>query len=141
MQTHQTYGMLIKRISDTFEKTANNTLREQDLTMTQAVALGKLNRTYEKQASLKELESILHVAQSTTAGIIARLEQKGLVETFGAVSDKRIKNVKLTSLGEQFCQAAEQHMVDNETKLLAGLTETEQSIFYSLLMKVNDTIR
>lgn len=37
------------------------------------------------------LEKILHVAQSTAAGIINRLEQKGLVTGFGDYSDKRIK--------------------------------------------------
>ena len=141
MLTNPTFGMLIKRIHDTLEKQANHTLREQDLTMSQAVALGKLNRTYGKQATMKELERILHVAQSTTAGVIARLEQKGLVESLGDTSDKRIKIVKITPLGESFCQAAEQHMDDTEAKLLAGLTETEKGIFYSLLQKINDTIK
>ena len=141
MQTNHSYGMLIKRIHDTLEKQINNTLRERDLTKSQAVALGKLNRAFKKQATLKELEQTLHVAQSTTAGIIVRLEQKGLVEAFLDASDKRIKAVRMTPSGEQFCQAGEQQMADIESRLLSGLTETEQSIFFSLLQKVNDTIK
>jgi len=141
MQTKLTCGMLIKRIHDTLEKRANNDLRESDLTMSQAATLGRLNARAGKQASLKELERILHVAQSTTAGIIARLEQKGFVEAFGSASDKRVKNVRITPLGEQFCRTAEQHMAENEAKLLAGLTEAEQEQFCDLLYKVSEAIR
>lgn len=141
MQTYRTCGKLIKQIHGTLEKQANNSLRDQDLTMAQLSALIELNNFSEKQASLKELEQILHVAQSTAAGIIARLEQKGMVEGFGDTSDKRIKMVRITPLGEKYCENTEQRMVESEEVLLAGLTETEKDIFYSLLKKVCDTLK
>ena len=134
-------GMLIKRIHDTLEKNANNNLRQQDLTMSQAVTLWKLNRFKDKEASLKELEKIMYVAQSTTAGIIVRLEQKGLVETFNIPSDKRIKMVKLTASGEHICQSGEQFMAKAEAGLLAGLTDNEKNLLQNLLQKVNDTLK
>lgn len=94
----------------------------------------------EGQCSLKEMEQILHVAQSTAAGIVVRLEQKGLVEGFGSPEDKRIKMVRITPAGEECCIQAEQCMEATEKRLLSGLTETESSIFYSLLVKVRDSI-
>lgn len=133
-------GKLIKQIHGSLEKQANNALRTQDLTMAQVTVLVELNDAPEKQASLKTLEQLLHVAQSTTAGIITRLEQKGFVEGFGDASDKRIKMVRITPLGEQYCKKAEQNMAMAETDLLAGLTETEQDIFFSLLQKICNTI-
>ena len=134
-------GMLIKQINSTLEKNANNTLREQDLTIAQVSALLTIRDFPEQQISLKELEKLLHVAQSTTAGIISRLEQKGLVTGFGDAFDKRIKLVKITPLGEQYCKSAEQNMTEAEENLLSGLTETEKSIFRSLLQKVQETLK
>ena len=134
-------GILIKQINSTLEKNANNTLREQDLTIAQVSALLTIRDFPDQQISLKELEKLLHVAQSTTAGIIHRLEQKGLVASFGDASDKRIKLVKITPLGEQYCKSAEQNMKEAEENLLSGLTETEKSTFNSLLKKVQETLK
>lgn len=141
MKEEITCGMLIKQINSTLEKNANNTLRKQDLTIAQVSALLTIRDFPDQQISLKELEKLLHVAQSTTAGIISRLEQKGLVIGFGDASDKRIKLVKITPLGEQYCKNAEQNMKEAEENLLSGLTETEKSIFNSLLQKVKETLK
>ena len=141
MKVYYSYGKLIKKINDTMEKEANNSLRNQGLTLAQLSAMIELNNFPQKQASMKDLERILHVAQSTTAGIVARLEQKGMVEGFGDPSDKRIKMVRITLLGEQYLENTEQQITEAERKLLSGLTETEQNIFYSLLEKISDTIK
>lgn len=141
MSDRSSCGMLIKQINSTLEKNANNTLRKQDLTFAQVTALLAIRDFPEQKVSLKELEKILHVAQSTTAGIINRLEQKGLVTGFGDSSDKRIKLVEITPMGESYCREAEQNMKEAEENLLSGLTETEKSIFNSLLQKVRDTLQ
>lgn len=134
-------GTLIKRIHDKMEKKANNSLRSQDLTMAQLGALMELCNTSEKQLSLKELERRLHVAQSTAAGIVTRLEQKGFVEGLGSPDDRRIKMVRLTASGEECCVSADRNIEQAEDELLAGLTETEKSIFFSLLQKICDTLK
>lgn len=78
--------------------------------------------------SLKELEQIQHVAQSTAAGIVSRLEQKGLLEALGDPEDKRIKKVRITAEGIERCKEAEQHMEQTEEYILSRLTETEQGL-------------
>ena len=85
-------GLLIKQIHDELRKNANNALRPLDITLVQLDALESLSQAPEGQRTLKELEQILHVAQSTAAGIIARLEQKGFVEGFGdaGLRDKQV---------------------------------------------------
>ena len=131
---------LIKQIHDEMEKRANNSLRAQDLTMAQVGVLLELYQAPEKQLALKELERRMHVAQSTAAGIVVRLEQKGFVESLGSQEDRRIKQVRITHSGEGCCLVAQEQMKRAEAELLEGLTETERSIFLSLLQKVCDTL-
>lgn len=140
METSQDCGLLIKQINDELRKNVNNALRHQDLTIAQLDALVELDRASEGQRSLKELEQILHVAQSTAAGIIARLEQKGFVEGFGDAGDRRIKRVRITPAGAACVSTALHFRAEAEEKLLSGLTETERSIFYTLLKKVRDSL-
>lgn len=132
---------LIKQIHDGLEKQANNSLRSQDLTMSQVGVLIELRFSPEKQMALKELERRLHVAQSTAAGIVARLEQKGFVEGFGDASDRRIKMLRITPAGEACCQLADQHMAAFEETLLSGLTEAERTTFVALLERVAGNLK
>ena len=133
-------GRLIKQIHDEIQKTVNNALRSQDMTLAQLEALLELDQAPENQLSLKELERRLHIAQSTTAGIIMRLEQKGFVEGFGDSSDRRIKLVRLTPAGADCLILAQGSRTEIEGKLLSGLTETERHIFFTLLKKVRNNL-
>lgn len=132
---------LIKQIHDGLEKQANNSLRSQDLTMSQVGVLIELRFSPEKQMALKELERRLHVAQSTAAGIVARLEQKGFVEGFGDANDRRIKMLRITPAGEACCQLADQHMAASEEILLSGLTEAERTTLVALLERVAGNLK
>ena len=141
MKSENSCGLLLRQINNSLEKRANNDLRARDLTLAQVSALLSIQKTKEKQVTFKELEKILHLAQSTTAGIISRLEQKKLVEIHGDVSDKRIKYVCITPLGEQCCEEAEDSMEKTEEILLSPLTDEEKSLFYNLLQKVNEVMK
>lgn len=140
MITQNSCGALLKQIHDELEKNANNAMRAYDITMAQCGAMVALYDAPDHQMTLKELERLSHVAQSTAAGIVTRLEQKGLVESFGSTEDRRIKIVRLTPAGMERCHTAEQEMLEAEERLLSGLTETERSIFLSLLKKVRNTL-
>lgn len=134
-------GTLIKQISDELRKRADNKMRSQDMTMAQTGALLALYHTPEKQLTMKQLEKALHVAQSTAAGIISRLEQKGLVDGCIDAEDKRIKLVRITQAGITRVMETEQEMVHAEETLLSELTETEREILYSLLKKVRESLK
>ena len=136
MENDSSCSVLLKQIHDVQEKNINNTLRNLDLTFSQINVLRALVHTADKQMSLKELEKILHVAQSTTARIVAKMESKGLIDSFGDASDKRIKYIRLTQYGEQYSSNAKQKLEEEETRLLSSLTETEKIVFVSLLQKI-----
>ena len=136
MQKHDLCGALIKKIHDEIEKQANALLRQQDLTLTQMNVLMKLERNPDHQLTLKELEGLLHVAQSTAAGIVMRLEQKGFVESFTDENDRRVKKVAITPSGMECCKNAASDVERMEMQLLSGLTDAEKILFRELLEKV-----
>ncbi len=129
-------GKLIKQINDELEKQANNALASQNLTLTQMRVLMELEAIPERQLPLKELESLLHVAQSTAAGIVVRLEQKGYVESFFDANDRRVKRVAITTAGRECCKSAHSDIKSMEEWLLSELTESEKKQFCNLLRKI-----
>lgn len=134
-------GQLIKLLHDRLERQANNTLRGKDLTMMQVAVLMEPQEAEQKQLSMKELERKFCVAQSTGAGIISRLEQKGFVEAFGDAADKRIKLVHITPAGEACCREAVGYMAEAEQMLLRGFSEEEKAIFNQLLTRAEVNTR
>lgn len=141
MDIQDSCGTLLKQIHDALEKQANNSLRADGLTMAQVGVLLMLDRAEHRQMPLKELEKALHVAQSTAAGIVSRLEQKGLVESFGDAEDRRVKVVRLSEAGAGCCRTADARMAEAERQLLSSLTEAERDFFILLLRKVRDSLQ
>ena len=140
MENNSSCSILLKQIHDIQKKNIDNTLRNLDLTFSQINVLRALVHSADKQMSLKELEKILHVAQSTTARIVTKMEGKGLIDSFSDVSDKRIKYIRLTQYGEQYSSNAKQKLEEEETRLLSSLTETEKMVFVSLLQKITSNL-
>lgn len=134
-------GAMLRQINDIMEKNANNALRGQDLTLSQAGLLVELDKTENKSATFKELEKLFGVAQPTIVGIIKRLEQKGWIETLNDKSDKRIKIAHLTETGHAKCQTGYEHMKHAEENLLHALTLEEQKEFALLLTKIKDSMQ
>lgn len=134
-------GMLIRQINNALEKRVNNQLKEKDLTISQMSALIEILNAPAKKLTFKELEKCLSLAQSTTAGLISRLEQKKLVIVSGDSDDRRIKYVEITSLGEKFCQEARQEMERTEKVLLENLSTAEKKSLLSMLEELNRTAR
>lgn len=133
MPDYSDIGFCIKQIHDRMEKQANNAMRSSDLTMTQVSVLLALQESGEKQMSMKELEKSFGIAQSTVAGIVSRLEQKGFVEALGDAADKRVKRVHITAAGEKCCAESACHKEEAEKRLLKDFSEEERRVLHSLL--------
>lgn len=141
MQQQPPIGKLLKQLHDAIERQANNTLREKDLTLVQVWVLLSLSQQEDKTYSLKELEHILDVAQSTCAGIVNRLAMKKLVVCSVDPKDKRMKLVRITPAGEACCEEAKSHMNDMEKKMFCGLSFAELETLYSLLCRVYENMK
>ena len=132
----QGYGLYFKKISDAMAKRANRSLQSHNLTLSQFHMLMALASSKEKTYSLKELEAHFRVAQSTMAGLVARLEHKGMLETLSDPEDRRIKRVQLTQVGLKTSQACRADIRQTEETLVAGLNEEEKTLLMDMLRRV-----
>lgn len=137
---HETCCALIKQINDGLEKYANNLLRENDLTMMQIAVLVELDSSEGKTRSLKWLEHKFRVAQPTMLGIVKRLEQKALVETYVSSEDRRMKLVHATEAGSEKCSIGYTYMDHTEENLLQALSPEEQVEFSRMLKKIAEQL-
>lgn len=140
MQHPNDIGFYIKQIHDKLEKRANNTLRADGITMMQVSVLLSLREAEDKCLSMKALERRFSIAQSTVAGIVYRLEQKGYAEALADSSDRRIKLVHITAAGEACCDQAAVHKEFAERQLLKGFSDSERSMLLELLKHAADNL-
>lgn len=135
------YGWFIKCIDNALAKEANQRLQALNLTIQQNRALILLAHAEGHTLSLKTLEEHFGAAQSTVAGLVARLEKKGLVEALTSPADRRIKLVRLTEEGQALHARGRQGVIDSEARLTALLTEEEKVQFLHLLEKVYEAVK
>lgn len=133
---------LIRHIHCAMEKEANNKLREMDLTVSQIYLLQALNHAPgdTHTLTLKELEKQLQIGQSTTVGLVQRLQKKAFVTCTQSAEDKRIKIVALTAAGENICCEAESHMTRVFDHMSEGLSENEKKVLLTLLQRVQQNL-
>lgn len=128
--------ILIKQLEVNMGRRMNNEMKELDMTLSQVRVLSILLEFPEKQATLKDLEKKLQVSQSVTVGIIKRLEQRKYIESFGDSEDKRIKIVRITSLGEQQYRRSDKILSRLEGDMLSCLTDDEIMMLQDLLIRI-----
>ena len=119
-------GYQFKLISDKLKVHADADLKNQGLTLAQSRVLTFLN-VQDGIATQKEIEDYLQVSHPTVVGLVSRMEQNELVETWFDPENRRNKMVRLTEkskkIGENMDEVTEQH----DKALLNGLSEQEQA--------------
>lgn len=125
---------LIKTLDALLEKSANNDLRKDGLTLSQ---IGMLLACQDAGGSctLKELERLLKLSQPTVAGTAKRLEAKGLLVGSIDPDDARVKRMSLSAAGRECCSVCRTRMRQTNERLLSGFTSEEQREFSRLLEK------
>ena len=134
-------GWYIKRIDNALAREAARNLSAHQLTLQQGHALLLLSQAPERRMSMKELEARFGAAQSTVAGLVMRLEKKGLVKGTTDPRDRRVKLVELTEEGVQLQQACHQDMLAGEERLKSLLTAEELTVFMTCLQKLHQAVR
>ncbi|MCD7738976.1 MAG: MarR family transcriptional regulator [Lachnospiraceae bacterium] len=136
MEHQKPWSAVYKEIYMLMEKTRNNVFKESGVTSAQMSILITLDLSRRPSLTMKELEKKMCLAQSTVAGLVVRLEQKGLVESGCDSSDKRIKWVRRSEKGIQLCEHTRREMHRMDQEFLKDLTEEERELFIDLLFKV-----
>ena len=140
-------GFKIKKINDSLQKKADKSMEEMDLTFSQHHVLVYLIHCENSKTSLKSVEKKFKVSQATMAGIVKRLEEKGMLDSYTLENDKRIKMIRLTEKGKNVCAKSKEMMIKSEKKIKSLYSEEEMNNFinyldrlYKLLNKENDRL-
>lgn len=135
-------GLKIKIISELMLKSINNEIRTDkiDITFQQMNVLRYLSENPGRTASLKEMEKNFGTAQATMAGLVVRLEEKGLVNTFHQEEDRRIKMVRLSEKGWKVLSDRYQIKKKTEQKFISDLKPEEIAELNRLLDKLYGTV-
>ncbi|MGN1103240.1 MAG: MarR family winged helix-turn-helix transcriptional regulator [Candidatus Coproplasma sp.] len=116
-------GYLIKSINDKLKIKADEDLKNHSLTLSQSrivVFLAEKGGT----ATQKEIEEELSVSHPTVVGLVSRMEQNGIVHTYFD-DNSRSKAVSLTEHAITVAKDMECTINENESSMLAGLTDEE----------------
>lgn len=126
-------GYKIKKINDLLQKRADETMKELDVTFTQHHVLVYLARCENHTSPLKSIEKDFKVSQATMAGIVIRLEEKGMIDSYTLSSDKRIKMVSLTDKGLAICEKSRELCLKSEERIRSIYSEEEMTNFTNYL--------
>ena len=138
--TIESCGLAIKHINDALARRSNAQLKSHNVTLSQIAVLHALSTRPNAEATFKELERTLRVSQPTTVGLIARLQEKGLVETCVSTDDLRVKIARLTAEGCALEAEARVDMEREEAALLAGFSREEKKQFHQFLERVQENV-
>ncbi len=139
-QESKAYGRLFKQIDECLARRMNNGLQRLGLTASQFHILFVL-KCHGGILTLKEMEELFNMAQSTIAGLASRLEKKQLVETVPDPTDRRIKRIQVTAKGEEAFQAAHSNMRETERLITSPLSEEERKALFDMLQRVYQNIK
>lgn len=134
-------GLLIKNIDHSLARKANESLSDDDITFSQLRFIAYINETEGKKASMKEMERYYNVTQPTVAGIMKRLERKGLVMMTTDPKDRRAKAVYLTDAGYEILERQEKFRQGIQEILLSPLSPQERELFMDMLERIWENIK
>lgn len=119
-------GMLLKQINDKLKITADNSLKESGLTISQTRVMQII---HEKGGEItqKEIEASLQVSHPTVVGIVSRLEKNGYLSCRVDECDRRNKIVSVTDKARQIAKIMYDGRENVEKRLLKGLSDKEVS--------------
>lgn len=128
-------GHLIRRLNQVSVSLFHDecTKAGHDLTPVQYAAL-KATQKYPgiDQAALA---GAIAYDRTTIGGVVARLEEKGLIRREQAAEDRRVRRLTLTADGERTIAELDPLVQRTQDLMLGGLDEAEKAIFLRLLSK------
>ncbi len=86
----------------------------------------------------RSLASSIGLDTSTIAGVIDRLDARGLVQRSASKQDKRVRLLSLTVPGQKLLKQVVPAMLKAQQRILAPLPTKEQEQFMKMLVKLVD---
>lgn len=134
MEINETEYILARRVlrlANLITINRNTDIKELGLTTGQADSLLYFSKNEGKSAS--DLKDHLGITHQTARGIIARMVDKGLLETNTSKEDARYKKIVLTDKGWELYECLKKNGMYTGRRLLNGMTEREKEQFFSMI--------
>jgi DNA-binding MarR family transcriptional regulator len=131
--TYETAKMA-RRLGITIVNARNRVMAEYGLTSAQADCMGYIIRhRKEPELTVTDLMRDFSLTHQTAAGLVRRLEEKGLVERRKSGTDARCMDIFPTEKGLCLKDALHQNTRMTQAAMLKGMTESEKAEFLRLL--------
>lgn len=128
-------GYMLKIINDKLKTSADNDLKNHNLTLAQSRVLAFLN-SQGGIATQKEIEDFLEVSHPTVVGIVSRMEQNKHVTTWLDPANRRNKMVQLTDTAHRIGADMDQMINAQENRMLQGLTPEQVDELKKMLLVI-----
>lgn len=84
----------------------------------------------------RSLASLMGLDTSTTAGVVDRLEARGLLRRSASPTDRRVKLLAITEDGETLLADIQPQVAAAQARMLAPLTDAEKPLFLDMLTRM-----
>ncbi|WP_143462437.1 MarR family winged helix-turn-helix transcriptional regulator [Levilactobacillus enshiensis] len=115
----------------------NTFARPYGLTGMQLSMIDFMSRHGEQDVFQVDLEREFHVQRSTASLLVKRMVERDLVTRMVAVSDSRKRQLRLTVKGQRLVPVVQQHLVEQDAKMVAGLSQSEAVAFQRALTQIS----
>lgn len=112
------------------------TAAEKGLSVPEGDILFTLRRSGEPRLSPSQLSQWLFVTSGTMTGRLDRLEKRGLIRRVPNPEDRRGMDVELTPEGRSLADELATTHVENEERLMSGLTPDERRALEKIMRKL-----
>ena len=94
----------------------------------------------DKEIFQKDIEREFGMTRSTASNVLALMEKKGLVKRIPSLVDKRLKQVVLTDLGEEYSKRVKNELDSFNDKINACFNEKEKKELFDFLSRINNVV-
>lgn len=115
----------------------NDFARQYGLTGMQMSLIDFLGRQQTATVFQVDLEREFHVQRSTASLLVKRMLERDLVTRVVAASDSRKRQLQLTTKGRELVPIVQKHLVQQDAKMVAGLSVAEAAAFQRALENVS----
>ena len=115
---------MIKMIADRMKADGDARLKTYNMTFVQSMVLRHL-KLHEGKATQKQLEDDFRVSHPTIVGIIARMENNGLIRSYTDCNDRRQKIIEMSEAGYAMEETIHSDIMERDRHLVDGLSEKE----------------
>ncbi|TGD19765.1 MarR family winged helix-turn-helix transcriptional regulator [Levilactobacillus suantsaiihabitans] len=135
--TERRLGAWLRDAEHQMNQEMNDFARQYGLTGMQLSLVDFLGRHPTATVFQVDLEHEFHVQRSTASLLVKRMVERDLVTRVVAASDSRKRQLRLTPKGQQLVPIVQQHLEQQDAKMVADLTAGEARAFRHALRNIS----